>query len=148
MHRFSWDLHFDPIGDEARGRGGDGDATGAVPHRTYPTVNAPWAPPGAYTVRLTVDGKTYTQPITLPLDPRVKTPAAGLAQLATLSREMYDGAVATHAAYVEARALVGRSTRRRAGRRGVQGAGRFARAGAGARPAGFRRRAVPRRRPR
>jgi len=32
MHRFSWDLHFDPIGDEPREGGG---ATRAVPHRTY-----------------------------------------------------------------------------------------------------------------
>ncbi|MGI8510708.1 MAG: hypothetical protein ACR2MQ_15480, partial [Gemmatimonadaceae bacterium] len=106
MHRFSWDLHYDPIaGTGAAAAGGD-DATGAVPHRTYPTVEAPWAPPGAYTVRLTVGGKSYTQPLMLRLDPRVTTPAAGLAQLASLSREMYDGAVASHAAYVEARALL------------------------------------------
>ena len=43
--------------------GSDDDATGAVPHRTYPQANAPWAPPGAYTVRLTVDGERYTQPL-------------------------------------------------------------------------------------
>ena len=55
---------------------GGGGAGGAVPHRTYPSVAAPWAAPGAYTVRLTVDGKQYTQPLTLRLDPRVKTPAA------------------------------------------------------------------------
>ncbi|HEU4990613.1 MAG TPA: hypothetical protein VFT41_12570, partial [Gemmatimonadaceae bacterium] len=83
-----------------------GGATGAVPHRTYPSVNAPWAPPGRYAVRLTVDGKTYTQPLMLALDPRVKTPAAGLAQLAAQSRRMYDGARETHAAYEQARALV------------------------------------------
>ena len=68
-------------------------------------ANSPWAAPGAYTVRLTVNGKSYTQPLTLKLDPRVKTPAAGLAQLASLSKEMYDGAVAAHAALVEGRAL-------------------------------------------
>lgn len=106
MHRFSWDLHYDPIAGTGGAGGGGDDATGAVPHRTYPTVDAPWAPPGAYAVRLTVGGKSYTQPLTLRLDPRVTTPAAGLAQLASLSREMYDGAVATHAAYAEARALL------------------------------------------
>ncbi len=105
MHRFSWDLHFDPIG-ETRGPRGEGGATGAVPHHTYPSVNAPWAPPGRYTVRLTANGRSYTQPLTLKLDPRVKTPAAGLAQLATLSRRMYDGAARTHAAYEQARSLV------------------------------------------
>jgi photosystem II stability/assembly factor-like uncharacterized protein len=104
FHRFSWDLHFDPIGAEDPNAGGE-SATGAVPRHTYDLPYSPWAPPGAYTVRLTVDGKSYTQPLTLRLDPRVKTPAAGLAQLASLTREMYDGAVATHAAYEQARAL-------------------------------------------
>ncbi|MGI8548210.1 MAG: WD40/YVTN/BNR-like repeat-containing protein [Gemmatimonadaceae bacterium] len=107
MHRFSWDMRYNPIPGEAAAGGGE-DATGAVPHRTYPAVNAPWAPPGAYTVRLSVAGKSYTQPLTLRLDPRVTTPAAGLAQLASLSREMYDGAVAAHIAYTGARALSAR----------------------------------------
>jgi hypothetical protein len=57
-------------------------------------------------VRLTVAGKSYTQPLTLRLDPRVKTPAAALTQLTALSREMYDGARAAHDAFTEARALV------------------------------------------
>jgi photosystem II stability/assembly factor-like uncharacterized protein len=103
MHRFSWDLHFDPIGDEPRAGGG---ATGAVPGHTYPSVQAPWAPPGEYMVRLTVGGRSWTQPLTLRLDPRVKTPAADLARLASLSREMWEGAKAANAAYEEARAMV------------------------------------------
>ena len=107
MHRFSWDLKFAPVRDEEPGVPDDDEAgaTGAVPHRTYPAVNAPWAPPGRYTLRLTASGKRYTQPLVLELDPRVKTPAAGLAQLASLTKEMYDGAVAAHAAYDRARAL-------------------------------------------
>jgi len=60
-------------------------------------------------VRLTVDGKTYTQPLALRLDPRVKTPppprVAGLRQLAALTQEMYDSARVAHAAYREARRL-------------------------------------------
>ena len=110
MHRFSWDLHFEPLGDEPRAGGG---ATGAVPHRTYPRVEAPWAPPGEYTVRLTVGGRQFTQPLSLRLDPRVTTPAADLARLASLSREMWDGAMAANAAYEEARELVARTRRRR-----------------------------------
>jgi len=77
-----------------------------VPHRSMHAVNAPWAPPGRYTVRLDVGGRRMTQPLTLRLDPRVKTPALGLAQLGALTRQMYSGAVAAHAAYVEARAWV------------------------------------------
>ncbi len=103
MHRVSWDLHFDPVG--ANGGGGEG-GEGAVPHRTYDTPNSPWAPAGEYTVRLTVGGRSYTQPLTLRLDPRVTTPPAALAQLATLSREMYDRSRMSHAEYVQARALV------------------------------------------
>lgn len=106
MHRFCWDLHFTPPPPSP---GGDnGDATGAVPHRTLPAVDAPWAPPGAYTVRLTVNGKRFTQPLTLRLDPRVKISPAGLAQLDALSREMYVGSMAAHGKYAQARSLVAR----------------------------------------
>ena len=100
MHRVSWDLRYEPI-TEGGGRGGGA----AVPHRTYSSVNAPWAAPGAYSVRLTVDGQHYTQPLQLHLDPRVKTPAIGLTQLSTLTREMYDGARKLHDAAVQGRAL-------------------------------------------
>ena len=106
MHRVSWDLHYQPFAVENIEEAGDVGATGAVAHRTYPEVNAPWAPPGAYTVRLTVGGKAYTQPLRLRLDPRVKTPAADLTQLATLSRTMYEGAVTTRGAFTQARGLV------------------------------------------
>ena len=104
MHRFSWDLRYEPIGENPRT--GDVEATGAVPHRSEHTPTAPWAPPGRYTVRLTVNGKSYTQQLALRLDPRIRTPAAGLAQLAALSRQMYDAAAAAHTAYRDARALV------------------------------------------
>jgi len=63
-------------------------------------------PPGQYTVRLTVDSTRYTQPITLRLDPRVKTSAADLAQLHSVTRQTYDAAVAAHAAFEQARALI------------------------------------------
>lgn len=105
MHRFSWDLRFEPLGDEPRAGGG---ATGAVPGRTYPRVDAPWAPPGEYTVRLTVDGTTHSQPLSLRLDPRVRVPTADLERAATLSHEMYQGAVDAQRAHEEARALIAR----------------------------------------
>ena len=46
MHRFSWDLRYDPVDRSDDVPGGDVDATGAVPHRTYPASNAPWVPTG------------------------------------------------------------------------------------------------------
>lgn len=103
MHRFSWDLHMDPVDPLDLVPLGDDDAGGAVPHRTYPMVNAPWAPAGKYTVRLSVDGQKVSQPMTLHIDPRVKTSAASLAQMNALSMEMYGGAVAAHKAFGEAR---------------------------------------------
>jgi photosystem II stability/assembly factor-like uncharacterized protein len=103
VHRFSWDLRYDPVGGPVEQSGEE--ATGAVPHRTYPVVNAPWAPPGNYTARLTVDGRAYTQPIVLKLDPRVKTPAAALTRLASLSHDLYEAAKQSHADYLRARAL-------------------------------------------
>jgi hypothetical protein len=102
MHRFSWDLHYEPLGEEPRAA----SSRGAVPGHSYPQVNAPWAAPGEYTVRLTVNGQAFTQPLWLRLDPRVKTPAADLERLATLSREMYDDAIAANAAYEQARARI------------------------------------------
>jgi hypothetical protein len=105
MHRIAWDLRYDPIANERENLGEDESGNGAVPHRTYPAKDAPWAPPGKYTVRLTAHGKRYEQPLTLRLDPRVTTPAAGLAQLSSLSTEMYDNAAAARAAYARARAL-------------------------------------------
>jgi photosystem II stability/assembly factor-like uncharacterized protein len=103
MHRFNWDLRYDPIaGLDLAG----GDAMGAVPRRTYPRGEAPWAPPGSYTVRLTVNGQSFSQPLVLALDPRVKASATGLARVASLSREMYDSARTAQAAYRQARALV------------------------------------------
>ncbi|HEU5357683.1 MAG TPA: hypothetical protein VFU45_01090, partial [Gemmatimonadales bacterium] len=101
MHRFSWDLRYDPIDDR-----GPGSANGAaVPYHTYPSRYAPWAPAGAYTVQLTVNGKRYTQPLRLYLDPRVRTPAPALAELAALTHEMYLGARAAHQDAVRAHAL-------------------------------------------
>jgi photosystem II stability/assembly factor-like uncharacterized protein len=73
MHRFTWDMHYDPLpGAPAGGRGGGTGEVGAVPHRTYRGVNSPWVPPGIYTVRLTANGKSVSQPIAIRMDPRVK----------------------------------------------------------------------------
>jgi hypothetical protein len=86
MHRFTWDMHYDPIPGTPRGRGGDG-AVGAVPHRTYPAINSPWVPPGVYTMVLTAGGQSSTQSITIKMDPRVKvTPE--VQQIFTLTAQM------------------------------------------------------------
>ena len=102
MHRFLWDIHYQPIPGGGGGRGGLPIA--AVPHDTVPAPSGPWAPPGTYTVKLTVDGKSYTQPLTLKMDPRVTTPAIGLAQQFTLSKQLYDGIIDAQKTLEEIRA--------------------------------------------
>jgi photosystem II stability/assembly factor-like uncharacterized protein len=105
MHRFSWDLKFDPVSPGDLVPAGDEEATGAVPGRTYPNYNVPWVPPGTYTVRLTVDGAAKTQPIVVRLDPRVRMAPEALTRLNTLSTGLYWEAVAAHRAFNDAKAL-------------------------------------------
>jgi len=83
MHRFVWDLHHTrPTGMRA------GFPIAAVYRNTAREPNGVWAHPGAYSVRLTVNGKTYMQPLNLRMDPRVKTPAPALLQQFTLSTQL------------------------------------------------------------
>jgi hypothetical protein len=84
MHRFLWDMHYPPIPGIKQDY-----PIAAVPHNTPPPSTSPWAMPGAYMVMLTVNGKTYRQPLNVQMDPRVKTPTAGLAQQFRLSQELY-----------------------------------------------------------
>ncbi len=69
MHRFLWDVRYSapPVAQP-------GYSMFTVAGRDVPREPAgPQALPGAYQVRLTVDGKAYTQPFKLTMDPRVKT---------------------------------------------------------------------------
>jgi photosystem II stability/assembly factor-like uncharacterized protein len=68
MHRFVWDLHFAP--PEALSHE---FPISAILRDTPENPLGAWALPGHYTVKLTVDGKSYTQPLTVKMDPRIKT---------------------------------------------------------------------------
>ena len=104
MHRFTWDMHYDPLAGGGGGGRGGGGGGGAVPHRTYGGVASPWVAPGADMVRLTVNGQSQTQPITVKMDPRVKiTPE--VQQIFTLTTQMEDNARNAASAYKDARAL-------------------------------------------
>jgi photosystem II stability/assembly factor-like uncharacterized protein len=73
LHRFIWPLQYPALPALA---GGDAYADGA------------WAPPGKYTVALAVDGKTYTQPLTIAPDPRVHLAADTYARQFAFAREI------------------------------------------------------------
>jgi hypothetical protein len=66
MHRFVWDLRPDPPPD-ARGRGAPGGGGGGDGRGDPPPVA-----PGSFSVKLTVNGRSYTQPLTVKADPRDK----------------------------------------------------------------------------
>jgi hypothetical protein len=84
MHRFLWDMHYLPIvGIKPQ------YPIAAVPHNTAPQLTSSWAMPGQYTVILTVNGKSYTQPLTIQMDPRVKTANADLLKQFQLSQKLY-----------------------------------------------------------
>jgi photosystem II stability/assembly factor-like uncharacterized protein len=58
MHRFVWDLRY---------------AGPGRPRRAFRGSLGPWVLPGNYTVKLTAHGKSSSQPLTIQMDPRVKT---------------------------------------------------------------------------
>ncbi len=100
MHRFVWDLHYPPAPGSRPNY-----PIAAVAGNTAPSPTSPWVMPGAYAIRLTVAGRSQTQPLTVVMDPRVKTSRADLERQFALSRQMYEGVVTAQAALKELRAL-------------------------------------------
>ena len=84
MQRFVWDLLYpNPPSDRY-------DLPISAIYRDTPWVpHGPAVLPGVYNLKLTVDGTTYTQKLTVRMDPRVKTSAAGLNQQFQLSMQAY-----------------------------------------------------------
>jgi hypothetical protein len=74
MHRFIWDVRYSAPPVAQPGYSMFTVAGGDVPREP----SGPQALPGGYQVRLTVDGRTYTQPFKLTMDPRVKVAAPDL----------------------------------------------------------------------
>jgi hypothetical protein len=83
MNRYVWDLryaapdalqHTYPIS--------------ALYERTHAEPQGPFVVPGTYEVRLTVLGKTYKQPLTVQMDPRVKITQAELQQQLELEQKI------------------------------------------------------------
>ncbi len=100
MHRWLWDLHYPPMPGARRSY-----PMQAVAHDTAPAPTSPWVLPGQYSVRLTANGQSYTAPLTVRMDPRVKTPADALEQQFTLAKQMYDGAAALAPAVEQLRSI-------------------------------------------
>jgi len=73
MHRWVWNLHY-PAPDSPR----HDYPISAIPGDTPRYPLGPTALPGSYTARLTANGKSYTAPFTVKMDPRVQISTASL----------------------------------------------------------------------
>ncbi len=73
MHRFVWDIHYPPPDSLAHEY-----PISAIVHDTPRYPLGAFVLPGEYVVKLAVAGKTYTQSLTVKIDPRIKTPLADL----------------------------------------------------------------------
>ena len=85
MQRFVWDLMYpNPPSDNY-------DLPISAIYKNTPFVpEGPAVMPGKYVVKLTANGHTLTQTLTVRMDPRLTTPAAGLLQQFTLSMQAYN----------------------------------------------------------
>ena len=92
MQRFTWDLLYpNPPADRY-------DLPISAIYKDTPfTPQGPAVLPGKYTVKLTANGKTQTQVLTVRMDPRVTASPADLQQQFDLSMQAYEGVKQTWA---------------------------------------------------
>ncbi len=91
MHRYVWDLRW---GGSGEGDDGDDDEDWGSPR-------GPRVAPGNYSLKLTVDGESFTQPLTITMDPRSAATPDVLAQQQKLGLEIYTEALQTRKALSE-----------------------------------------------
>ena len=84
MHRFVWNLEWGKPGGTAADQLSDED---------YRSLRGPRAIPGTYQAKLTVDGKTLIQPLTIVMDPRSPATPRDLEQQLQLGRQIFAEAV-------------------------------------------------------
>ncbi|HYK91563.1 MAG TPA: glycoside hydrolase [Acidobacteriota bacterium] len=85
MHRFVWDLRFPPPQTLEH------EYPISAIYRDTPRLPlGPFILPGVYTMKLQIGGRSYTQSLTVKMDPRVKTTPEGLAQQFSLARMLVE----------------------------------------------------------
>jgi photosystem II stability/assembly factor-like uncharacterized protein len=101
MQRFVWDLMYpNPPSDRYD------LPISAIVHDTPFVPQGPAVLPGIYTIKLTVEGKTYTQKLNVRMDPRVRTPPAGLQHQFALSMQAYESIARARSMADEAQKLI------------------------------------------
>ena len=100
QHRWIWDLRYpEPVSSEHE------YPIAAVPHDTPRHPLGPLVLPGDYTVRLTVNGKSSTAPLTVKMDPRVNTSRQGLEQLFNVESKLSSMLSESSTAMMEAQSV-------------------------------------------
>jgi photosystem II stability/assembly factor-like uncharacterized protein len=85
LHRFVWDLHYPPplVGHY-------GYSMHVANVKTSREPEGPLVLPGKYEVKLTVDGHSYSSPLEVEMDPRVKFPDAVLRNQLALAMDVWN----------------------------------------------------------
>ncbi|MFZ9686503.1 MAG: hypothetical protein ACO3AW_00915 [Chitinophagaceae bacterium] len=89
MQRFLWDFHYQPLNEAPS------YPIAAVINNTAPEPSSPWVMPGAYIVRLKINGKILEQRLSVLMDPRVKTSVKDLQRQHDLAMICYEGKKST-----------------------------------------------------
>lgn len=84
-HRFVWDTHYTPLNIPSS------YPIAAVYKNTAPEPTSPWIMPGTYKIVLKVNGQTFSQPLIIKMDPRVKTSSTDLQKQHDFSLMCYQG---------------------------------------------------------
>ncbi len=96
MHRFVWNLAWGSSGAQETAEVSDDD---------YLAPRGPRAVPGTYEVKLTIDGKSWTRPLKVAMDPRVQADARDLQEQLRLALEIFDQTRFSRKALAEADAV-------------------------------------------
>ncbi|MBZ5704157.1 MAG: glycoside hydrolase [Acidobacteriia bacterium] len=100
MHRFVWDLRYPPPNVLEHEY-----PISAIYHDTPHYPLGPAVLPGVYNLKLTANGKTYTQSLTIKMDPRVKTSQAGLRSQFELETRIVESLNRDYAALQEVKSI-------------------------------------------
>jgi photosystem II stability/assembly factor-like uncharacterized protein len=95
MHRFVWNLAWSAAGKPSDQSSQD----------EFGSMSGPRVVPGSYQARLTVDGKTFVQPLKLVMDPRSPATPHDLKEQFQVAQQIFVEAVASRQALAEIRSV-------------------------------------------
>jgi photosystem II stability/assembly factor-like uncharacterized protein len=102
MHRFVWDLHYEPPKALEREF-----PISAIVHNTPLTPLGAWVLPGSYMVKLTMEGKDYTQPLIVKMDPRIHSSLDDLRKQQEMEMGAVEGMNESYEALTEVKSVRG-----------------------------------------